>query len=83
MQQMGWTGTGNGVLLNLAAEHECGALVTVDRGFEHQQNVSNLPIPVVIMIVSANRFQELQSLVPKVALVLNTNPRSGIYRVRD
>ena len=50
VQQMGWAGCANGELLRLAADHEFDALVTVDQGFEHQQNVTELPIPVVIMV---------------------------------
>ena len=49
VQEMGWAGTGNGLLLQLAAAEGFEALVTVDRGIEHQQNVSELPIPVIIM----------------------------------
>ena len=46
--QMGWAGSTNGDLLRLAAANGFDALITVDRGFEHQQNVSQLPLPVVI-----------------------------------
>ncbi len=41
VQQMGWAGTGNGLLLSLAAGRGVDALVTVDRGIEHQQNLGN------------------------------------------
>ena len=40
VQGMGWAGTANGLLLTLAAAEGFDALVTVDRGIEHQQNVS-------------------------------------------
>ena len=36
VQEMGWAGTGNGLLLQLAAAEGLDALVTVDRGIEHQ-----------------------------------------------
>lgn len=48
VQQMGWAGCGNGELLRLA----------VDQGFEHQQNVHKLPLPVVILIAGRTRLQE-------------------------
>ena len=35
-----------------------------DRGIEHQQNVSDLPLPVIIMLGVRNRLAELQPLVP-------------------
>ena len=36
VQEMGWAGTGNGLLLSLAANQGFDAFVTVDRGIEHQ-----------------------------------------------
>ncbi|WP_419940263.1 hypothetical protein [Candidatus Palauibacter sp.] len=57
------------------------ALVTVDQGFEYQQNVSQLLIPVVIMIAVRTRLQELQPLVAEVVSVLSNDPKCGIHRV--
>ena len=83
VQEMGWAGTGNGLLLQLAAAEGFDALVTVDRGIEHQQNVSELPIPVIIMLARRNRLAELQPLVPWVASLLSDPLESRIYRVPD
>ena len=79
---MGWVGTKNSMLLQLASEHQFNALVTVDHGLEYQQNANALPIPVVIMIAQTNRFQDLQPLVPDVVSILNSNPDIGFYRVQ-
>lgn len=81
VQQMGWAGCGNGVLLRRAADHGFDALVTVDRGFEYQQNVAELPIPVVIMIAGRTRLQELRPLVAEVIAVLSSSPKRRIHRV--
>ena len=81
MPQMGWAGSTNGELLHRAAVGGFDALVTVDRGFEYQQDVSNLPIPVVIMIAARNRVQDLQFLLPRVIAVLSENLQRRIYRV--
>ena len=81
VQQMGWAGSGNGNLLRLAARHEFDALVTADQGIEHEQNVSDLPVPVVIMIAARNRLQELQPLVPGVVAALSGDLQKRIYRV--
>ena len=78
---MGWAGTANGLLLSLAAAEGFDALVTVNRGIEHQQNVSALPIPVIIMLAPRNRLAELQPLVPEVASLLSDPPENRIYRV--
>ena len=83
VQDMGWAGVGNGLLLQRAAAESFDALVTVDRGIEHQQNVSELPIPVVIMLAHRNRLAELQPLVPYVASLFSVPLENRIYRVPD
>ena len=57
------------------------AFLTVDRGIEHQQNVGDLPLPVVIMLGVRNRLAELQPLVPGVMEVLAGPLQRRIYRV--
>ena len=42
-------------LLGLAADSGFDALLTVDRGFAHQQNQDDLPLPVIIMLAPSNR----------------------------
>lgn len=81
VQQMGWAGVGNGALLRLVASRGFDALVTVDRGFEHEQNRDRLPVPVIVMIAVRNRLQELRPLVPAVVAVLSENPQNRIYRI--
>ncbi|HEX2252115.1 MAG TPA: DUF5615 family PIN-like protein [Thermoanaerobaculia bacterium] len=49
VQSLGWSGIGNGVLLQQAAEHGFEAFLTPDRGFEFQQNPLTLPLVVVIL----------------------------------
>lgn len=83
VQEMGWTGTDNGLLLSLAASDDFAAVLTVDRGIEHQQNADVLPIPVVIMIAARNRLQDLQPLVPGVVAVLSGGLQRRFYRVPD
>ena len=78
---MGWAGSSNGDLLRLAAAGHFDALVTVDQGFEYQQNVSKLPIAVIIVIGAGNRLEDLQPLVPEIVAVLSENLGPRIYRV--
>ena len=69
------------MLLQLAAsERQFSALVSVDQGFEFQQNVNTLPILVVI-VARTNRLQDLQPLVPDVVSIPNSDPDIGFYRV--
>jgi len=81
VQQMGWAGTKNGQLLQLASEHKFVALITADKNMEYQQNLADLPVIVIVLIAHGNRLQELEPLVPGVLNVLNHNSDAGVYRV--
>ena len=62
---MGWTGLSNGALLRRAAA-EFDAVVTADQNIEFQQNLSALPIAVVVLVASSNRLESLEPLIPQV-----------------
>ena len=81
VQEMGWAGIGNGLLLSQAAKEDFDAFITVDRGIEHQQNMSGLPLPVIIMFGVRNRLVELQPLIPGVVDVLSGDLQRRIYRI--
>ena len=81
VQEMGWAGTGNGLLLSFAAREGFDAFITVDRGIEHQQNTRALPLPIIIMFGVRNRLAELQPLVPGVVDLLSGHLQRRIYRI--
>ena len=54
----------NGELLSLAAP-DFDALITVDKNLQYQQNLSTLPLAVVILNARSNELQFLVSLVPE------------------
>lgn len=61
---MGWGPLRNGVLLACAAEAGFEAMITVDRNLKHQQNLSTLPISVLVLRSASNDLDELGRLVP-------------------
>jgi predicted nuclease of predicted toxin-antitoxin system len=65
VQQMGWGGKRNGVLLALA-NREFDLLLTADRGYEYQQNVTGLRISVVILGGKSNTYESPAPLVPAI-----------------
>ena len=74
---MGWGGVSNGELLLRAAAQGFDAIVTADRGYEHQQNLSNLPCAVVLLLSNSNRIDDLRPLVSALVSAINTlQPRS-------
>jgi len=80
-QQMGWSGTSNGALLRLAADHAFDAFITADQGIEHQQDSANLPLTVIILVSYRTRFVDLQPLVPRVLDLIVRQPDIGIYKI--
>jgi predicted nuclease of predicted toxin-antitoxin system len=78
--QMGWTGSRNGPLLELAAR-DFDLLLTADQNLEHQQNVRALPIAVAVLVAESNRMESLRPLVPELLRVLPTLRRGDLIRV--
>jgi hypothetical protein len=66
----GWTSVKNGKLLALASTR-FDAFLTADRNLEFQQNLAKLPIAVVVLVARKNRVQDLEPLLPELAVVLN------------
>lgn len=50
---------------------------------EYQQNLSNLPIPVIVMVAPRIRVQELLPLLPRIVDILNRGVRQWFYRVEE
>jgi predicted nuclease of predicted toxin-antitoxin system len=59
----GWAGVKNGKLLALAAK-QFDVLLTMDANLEYQQNLSRLPISVLVIEAASNRIENLAPLVP-------------------
>lgn len=73
--EMGWSGVKNGALLVLAAA-ESDAFVTVDKNLPNQQNLSTLPIAIVVLRAQSNEINALLPLIPELEEVLaNLQPR--------
>ena len=64
VQSAGWLGLSNGELLRTASQNGYEALITVDKGFEHQQNPETLPLTVAVLKARSNRLEDLEPLVP-------------------
>lgn len=69
VQERGWAGVLNGALLR-AADAEFDAFVTLDRGLEYQQDLSELSLRIVVIRSVSNRLEHLVPLVPSVQVAL-------------
>ena len=63
VQEMGWSGKKNGLLLLLAVP-EFDVLLTMDQGIEYQQNLSNLNIAILALSAKSNQIEDLAPIVP-------------------
>ena len=78
--QMAWTSLTNGELLRQAAT-SFDAVLTADQNIEFQQNLSTLPVAVVVLVAASNRLESLEPLVPAVLQVLSTLEPKVLVRV--
>ena len=75
---MGWSGIKNGQLLLLAAA-QFDVFVTVDKNLSYQQNLTALPVAVILLEARTVQLKELVALVPELQRSLAAlTPRSFI-----
>ena len=80
--EMGWSGVKNGKLLALAAD-EFDAFVTVDKNLPYQQNLTTLPVAVVVLDAVSNELPALLPLLPSLEQALQKlKPRTYLLVTR-
>ena len=80
--EMGWSGVKNGKLLALAAA-DFDAFVTVDKNLSYQQDLSTLPISVVLLDAYSNELAVLLPLVPDLERALSSLATKTFVRVAN
>lgn len=81
VRECGWQGKANGELLRAAAR-EFGAMVTMDRNLEFQQNLQVLDLGVVVLRARSNAYGVVAPLIPKVNNALRTIRPGQVIHVR-
>ncbi len=79
--EMGWAGTGNGLLLRQAAA-EFDAFLTVDQGIEFQQHLVGVDLAVIVMAAPSNKIEDLRPLMPRVPAAISSTSAGEIAAVR-
>ena len=69
VRQMGWGGISNGKLLSLL-RGQFDAFITVDSNLAYQQNLSTLPVAVVVLRAPSNKIEDLRPLLPALLAAL-------------
>ena len=78
--EMGWSGFKNGKLLALAAV-DFDAFITVDKNLPYQQNLTTLPIAVVVLDAVSIELPALLPLVPELEAQLSSLKPKTYVRV--
>ena len=76
----GWARLSNGALLRQAAER-FDLVLTADQNLEFQQNLSTLPVAVVVLVAESNRLESLEPLVPALLESLKSVKPRTLFRV--
>jgi uncharacterized protein DUF5615 len=79
--EAGLAGTENGHLLSLAEERGFEVFLTIDRGFEYEQNLSTRSIAVIIVRAKSNRMRDLLPHVAACLAVLRSVKSGELVRV--
>jgi hypothetical protein len=69
---LGWGGLRNGQLLNAAESEHIEAIVTVDKGMPHQQNIAARSLAVVVILSRSNDLATLAARADEVLCALAT-----------
>ncbi len=80
VRERGWGSMENGELIE-AAQHEFDALVTMDRGIPHQQNLAGVDLAIVLLEARSNRLADLTPLVDGAEAALSKARSGEVVRV--
>ena len=80
VSQRGWKGMRNGELLRRASK-TFDALITMDKGIEHQQNLRKYTIGIILISAKSNRLQDIQPAMRRVNQALKTLEPGHVIRV--
>lgn len=79
VKQRGWDGKKNGELLALAQD-EFDAFLTMDRGIEHQQNVEDLDLAIVLVRAKSNDIGDIAPLMGEAKEALSSARPGAVAR---
>jgi predicted nuclease of predicted toxin-antitoxin system len=78
---MGWAGIENGELLSRAASAGFDALLTKDESLEHERNLVDLPVAVVVLHAPSNKLDDIRPLLPALHRALSHLPPKQVTHV--
>jgi hypothetical protein len=83
VEDMGWRGTKDGLLLTLANEYPFDVFISADQNLPYQQNVQTLSLRIVILAATSTRPDRLLPLMMQIIPQLSSLPPGSITIVDD
>ena len=80
VSRRGWTGVKNGALLQLM-HGEYDVFVTMDRGIEHQQNLSRFDLAIVRLVAPGNTHKDLAPLMTQADAAIRRARPGRVLRI--
>lgn len=78
---LGWQGLTNGELLSRAAMNGFEAMLSKDAGIEYEQNLSDLPLSVILIEAPSNALDAIRPIVPDILKALESLHQKTLVRV--
>ena len=78
--ELGWGGSPDHILVKRLQEG-CEAFLTIDRGFEHEHDLSLLGYGIVIVHVARNRLAHYEAIREKIILALSSIKAGEVVHV--
>ncbi len=82
VSEMGWTSLKNGQLMKVAIESGFDIMITVDKNLQHQQNLKEYDISIVVFDIYFNRLQNFVPLIPKFIELQPKLTKKKVYVVK-
>ena len=80
-QQQGWAGLKNGELLRRAQADGFEVFLTGDQSLQHQQNLSESGLRVIVLAAASNALEDLLPLVPRLLGAIVTAAPEEVLRL--
>ena len=81
--EAGLGGKKNGELLAIAEEEHFEVFITMDKGIEYEQNLSNSHLAVIVLRAKSNRLSDLVPLVPDCLKALQSIKTGQLIRIGE
>ena len=79
---MRWEEFGNGVLLEAAAGAAFDAILCIDKKIEYEQNLTSLPLPVIVLDAYTNALEGRIPFAPHFLKLLDSPLEKALYVIK-